>query len=282
VSDATSNQLAILPLTNGGQSFGTTVNISVNGAAGRDLYVRSDGSRAYVATATSATKPEMFIVNTDSNSGTYRQTLSSYDTSGMDPYGVTVVTSNKAIIVGNGGVEYQVVDIANDTITNCSNTLGDFNVNIKGVASVVEQDGDAYSYIITGDSANEFKIIQGGPGGQNAITGTYDSGIFDPGYQTAFNRYEATYSTPLNTSISFQFAVADPVSGSCGGANYVFVGPDGTSGTFYTTSIGAISTDDDNSGYENPGRCFRFRAYLTTTDSSATPILNDLRINYSP
>jgi hypothetical protein len=215
----------------------------------------------------------MFIINTDPASGTYKNILGSYDTSGMDPHGITVVTNNKAIIAGSGGIEYQVVDIANDTITNCSGSLGDLNVNVYGIASVVENDGDAYSYIITSDSGSEFKIIEGGPSGKVGKSGVFESAIFDPGYQTAFNRLSYDSSTPSGTTLKFQVAIADQVSGSCAGSSYVYRDVDPS---------GAIPLDDDGVGYENPGRCFRYKILFDSTSAGTTPVVYSVTVNLSP
>jgi type II secretory pathway pseudopilin PulG len=271
--DASSNQLVILPLAGNGRSFGSAVNISVNGQGAKDIYVKDDGTRAYLATATSATKPEVFIIDSDPASGTYKQTLGSYDTSGMDPYGIAVVTNNKAIVVGAGGVEYQVVDIAGDTITNCSGSLGDFNFNIWGVASVVEEDGDAYSYIITSDGSSEFKIIEGGPTGKVGKSGSFESAIFDAGVSTAFNRLFSTTTIPSGTTLDFQVAVADAVSGSCAAAAFVYQDVDPS---------GAIPMDNDGTGYENPGRCARYKILFNSNSVGTTPVVYDVTVNYSP
>ncbi len=243
----------------------------VNGQAAKDVFVNSTGTRAYLVTATSASQREFFIIDTATKTGN-RPTVGSYDTNGMDPKGVTLVTGNRAIVVGHSAEEYQTINIATES---APIRCGGLNIDsgINGLASVVEQDGDAYSYIITGDSSSELKIIAGGPGGQYASSGTYESAFFDPGYSTAFNRLDVTYTKPANTNITFQVAIADPVSGSCANANYVFVDPDST---------GAIPFNDDGVGYENPARCFKYRAYLSTSDFSSTPILEQVIVNYSP
>ena len=271
--DSVSNQLVILPLTNSGRSFGPAVNISVNGQGGRDIYVKDDGTRVYLATAASGSQPEFFIIDTDPASAKYKNILGSYDTSGMDPRGTTVTTNNKAIIVGIGGVTYQVVDIANDVITNCSGTLGNFNFNIYGIASIVEGDGDAYSYIITSDTTSEFKIIEGGPSGKVGKSGSFESAIFDAGYSTAFNRLSYAASVPSGTTLKFQVAVADPVGNSCTGSTYLYqdLGPSG-----------AIPLNDDGTAYQNPGRCFRYKILFDTTSSGSTPVVYSVMINYSP
>lgn len=272
-TNSTSSQLTIIPLTDSGRSLGTMVTVSVNGQAGSDIYVKDDASRAYLATSVSATQKELFIVDTNPSSPTYLQTLGNYDTSGMNPTGVTLVSNNKAIIVGIGGVEYQVVDVANDNISNCSGNLGDFNFDIRGVASVIEVDGDAYSYIITSDTASEFKIIEGGPSGQVGSSGVYESAIFDVGYPTAFNRLSYLATIPSETSLKFQVAVADPVSSSCDQAVYTYqdINPSG-----------AITFNNDGLDYENPAQCFRYKILFNTTTVGSTPVVYSVSINFSP
>lgn len=273
--DSTSNQLVIIPITDNGRSLGSQINISVSGQNGRDLYVKDDSTRAYLATADSSGQNEMFIIDVDSNSVTYKQVLASYDTLGMNPTGVTLVSNNKAIIVGSGGVEYQVVDVANDVISNCSNTLGDFNFNIRGIASVIEADGDAYSYIITDDnsSSGEFKIIEGGPSGQVGVSGVYESAIFDVGYSTAFNRLSYQILTPAGTTLKFQVAMADPVSGSCDQAIYTYQD---------LTPSGAIPFNNDDLDYENPAQCFRYKIFFNSTTVGSTPVVYSVTANFSP
>lgn len=250
-----------------------------SGSNGQDVFVNDTGTRAYLVTSANASGAEFYIVDTSTKSGS-RSILGTYDTSGMSPVSVTVVTGNKAIVVGSGGQEYQVVSIANEASpTSC----GGLNIDtgVQGVASVLETDGDAYSYIITGDSSAELKIIEGGPGGRYATSGTYTSAAFDAGWTTAFNRINFGATVPNQTSIQVQVAVADAVSGSCTNANYQYVGPDGTSSTFFTQS-GALALSDDSSGYENPGRCFKYKVYFSTSDSTATPVFQDVTVNYSP
>ncbi|OGK20150.1 hypothetical protein A3C23_01455 [Candidatus Roizmanbacteria bacterium RIFCSPHIGHO2_02_FULL_37_13b] len=258
----------------------------VNGESGKEVYVNATGTRAYLATGGSSSKPEFFIINTDvKTSG--RPNVGTYDANGMSPKGITIVTGNKAILVGNAGEEYQVIDITDETHpTRCGGLQ--INSGINGVSSVLETDGDAYSYLVTSDATAEFKIIEGGPGGQYATSGEFESSTFDPGTQTTyFNRLSANITRPSQTDIKIQVAVADAISGSCNGVTFSFVGPDKTSGSFFTTLdnttiVDAIPADDNSSGYENPGRCFRYKVFLNTNDLSQTPVFYDATVNYSP
>lgn len=281
-------QLQIIDISNPSSLSDASIigQASLPAQGGMALAVTTTGNRAYVATNTSSSQAELFIVDTTTKTGN-QPVISSYDTNGMNPRGIAIATANRVIVVGTAAEEYQVLNVVDEANpVRCGGMNIDTGVN--GVATVVEQDGDAWSYIITGDSSSEFKIIAGGPGGQSVASGTFTSSIFDvttvlgPGRQTAFNRIITTADTPSQTDVTFQVAAADQVSGSCDTANYVFVGPDGTSSSFFSSGTGIIPLDDDGSAFENPASCFRYRAYLTTNDFGSTPVLYEVSINYSP
>jgi type II secretory pathway pseudopilin PulG len=251
----------------------------VQGQSGRDVYVNTTGTRAYLVTAADPVLSEFFIIDVSSKTGD-RPTIGSYFSQGMSPKGVIVVPGNKAILVGTGGEEYQVLNIFNESLPiRCGGINIDSGIN--GIAAVLESDGDAYSYIITGDTTSEFKIIAGGPGGNYSNLGVFESSTFDPGFQTAFNHFDATSTVLSQTEIKYQLAVADAVSGSCSLANFVFVGPDGTPATYFTTG-GAVPTNDDGLGFENPGRCFRYKVFLSSQEPVYAPVFSDITVNYSP
>ncbi len=273
-------ELQIVQFNAAGTTLTITGSADVNGQAAYDVSVNSSGTRAYLATGVDASRSEFFIIDISSKSGA-RPTIGSYNANGMDPNAVAVVTGNKAVLVGSGAEEYQVIDIADEVNpVRCGGLQ--INAGINGLASVLEGDGDAYTYIITGDSADELKIIEGGPGGKYVASGNFISSTFDAGGEAAFNRFAANYSVPNQTTVGLQFAGADAASGSCTGVVFDFVGPDGTSATKYTTTSGSIPISNDGSGYENPARCFRYKVFLDTADSFATPTFSDVTVNYSP
>lgn len=246
---------------------------------GEDVVVNETNTRAFVATRGSSSSPELFIINIESKTGS-RPIIGTYDSSGMDPQGIVIVPGNKAIIVGLGAEEYQAVNILNESApVRCGGI--DVDAGINDVASILESDGDAYSYILTRDSTAELRIIAGGPGGQYSASGVYESATFDVGYSTAFNRFIPQQVLPPNTTLRYQISIVDPVAGSCSGANFTYVGPAGTEDSYYVGED-LIPFDDDSLGYENPGRCFRYRAYLETTDSASTPLFEEVVVNYSP
>lgn len=283
ISGNTSVEMQIIDLSNP-SNLTVINNLNLNSASAKDIYVNSDGTRAYIATGASASQREMFIVDVDPASGTYLSVMGTFDTNGMDPRGITVVPGNRLIIVGHGGEEYQVVRIENEgSPTYCEGENLDSGIN--SVASILESDGDAYSYIMTGDADTEFRVIEGGPGGAYASTGIFESATFTPGYQTANNRFSASFSEPSGTEIRFQVALTALSGGNCPSTgSYTFIGPDGTSASYFEPNSGdslafPLSTFGN---YTNPGQCFRYRAYMTTSNINSTPVLNDFTINYSP
>jgi kumamolisin len=90
-----------------------------------------------------------------------------------------------------------------------------------------------------------------------------------PGGTPHWTSLSWTATTPPGTTVKLQAAA----SGSAAGP-FSFVGPDGTSGTFFTTSPAALS------GALFSGRYFRYRAFLSTTVSTSTPALGDVTACY--
>lgn len=289
-TDATSNQFQIIDISNSSNptiinSPGFTLGTS---QAGVDVYVNtsiSNPDKAYFVTSYSSGKPNFFVIDISSKTAPHLPTgYIGYNTNGMSPKGLTAVTNNKVIIVGTGGIEYQVIDIStpsNPVVCGPGLTIA---TGVNGVSSVIQQNGDVFSYIITGDTGSELKIIEGGPGGSYVSTGTFISNTFDAGYSTAFNRFDVSVNRPNSTDVKFQAGVSPAVSGSCSGAAFNFVGPDSTSATFFTT---AVTTGVQRFSFSippniNPGRCFKYKAFFSTSDLTANPIFNDITVNYSP
>jgi len=98
--------------------------------------------------------------------------------------------------------------------------------------------------------------------------GIYTSKSFDTSQQSKFNYISWSASILTGTSVKFQIATNND------GTTWNFVGPDGTAGSYYTTSGQTVW-----SGH-NGNRYMKYKAYLSTTDSSKTPTLSDITINY--
>lgn len=120
----------------------------------------------------------------------------------------------------------------------------------------------------------ELKLLQ--TAGDYAPLGTLESSTFDTG--SAANFYEflsapASYPAEVGyPGVSFQIATRpnDPATTS-----WEYLGPDGTSATFYTATSTTISS------VHNGDRYLRYRATLTTASTSYTPTLSDVAFTFS-
>ncbi len=294
-TDATSNQFQIIDISNSSSptivnSPGLTLGTSQSGV---DVYVNtsiSNPDKAYFVTSYSSGKPNFFVIDISSKSAPHLPTgYVGYNTNGMSPKGLTAVTNNKVIVVGAGGEEYQAIDLSTDPLnpTRCGGLNIDTGIN--GIAYVIQANGDVFSYIITGDAGSEFKIIEGGPGGSYVPAGDFTSSTFDPGYSTAFNRFDVSVNRPNSTNIQFQVSVKQAAGTplTCSGVAFSasdFVGPNGTSSDKFQT---AITSGTQIFNYVvpfgiNPGQCFKYKAFLSTSDPTSDPIFYDITVNYSP
>ena len=276
-------QLQIIDVSNpANMSVKYTVNIGSD-LDGVNMFANTSGTFVYLVTTYASGKSNFYII--DVTDKTKQPVIhGSYSTNGMDPTGITAVSGNRVIIVGKGGQPYQVLNISNiDSPQYCMPQGFALSgiTEISAIASLVEPDGDAYSYILTNDTSNEFQIIQGGPGGQFAPYGLFESRTFDATVESMFNGITSTITTPPQTTLTYQVAIAHAINNSCDNVSFNFVGPDGTSNTSFG-STGTISASTDGIGYENPGRCFRYRASLNTSDITQAPVLSDVKLNYSP
>lgn len=278
-------------------------NINVNQPA-HDVFVTSgsSGSKAYLATNfASSSIPDFFVIDTASRNivgryNTYHPEAPYNDTASMNPNGVTVVSSNKIIIVGSGGKTYQVVDFSqgDNNLSRCGGLSTTYD--ILDVAGIVitgpPNTGDTWAYIITSDANAELRMIAGGPGegAGAATTGTFTSRAFVPGgtNSTAFNKFVVNYSQLSGTTLTFKVFVGS--DGVCNAPASAFVGPN-LNGTPYPTPTGSSNPKNvtytipfgTSGSYTNPGFCFKYQANFDSAgDTSRTPVLYNVTLNYSP
>ncbi len=282
-TDSTTSQLQIVNVATPSAMVVTkSVNLG-NNLAGVDLYVDTTQTYVYIVTTYSSGSNDFFVVNAATGG-----IVGSYSTNGMNPKGITVVPRNRAIIVGSGGTYlYQVFDTTfPDKAVTCGGMTPAGVTSVNAVASVMQPNGKVFSYILTNNASAEFQVVLGGPGsGQFSSSGSYTSAPLQLSAPSTFNHIYADVSQPAQTSIGIQVAVAHSVSGSCAAASYTFIGPDGTAGSFFTPVNGVISAQIPFTGsgsYVNPGDCFEYIATFSSNDSTLTPILYDMTINYSP
>jgi len=112
--------------------------------------------------------------------------------------------------------------------------------------------------------------------GTYSANGTLTSSIFDTGSVTNF--HDLTWipgSQPAETGVdSLKFQVATSLLNNAS-TTWNFVGPDGTNGTFFTTS------GEPFSEIHNGHQFLRYRAYFSTEDTSYTPSLSDVSFTFS-
>lgn len=291
-TDSTTYQFEIINITDSSNPyFAGKLNLGT-GQSGIDVYVNtsiSNPNKAYLATNYLTGKKNFYVVDITNISSPNINGQGSYDTSGMSPTGITIVTANIGIIVGNGGTnQYQVVRL--DSMTNCAGLQYPTGIGIQGVASVLQSDGYAYSYIITNDANSELKIILGG--GQSGTTfsssGIYTSQVFNAGFNTAFNRFSGhAYIPSANTVLEMQVAVSN-TNASCATGNFTYVGPDpeNPTGSRYVLNnglfTGVIPYKIVAPYYTNPGQYFCYKLFFNTSDTNESPIFYDFSLNYSP
>lgn len=106
-------------------------------------------------------------------------------------------------------------------------------------------------------------------GGVYQSSGTLESSTFDTGATSDFTILTWEPSSQFaGTSLSFQIATNND------NATWDYIGPDGTSGTFYTIPGTSFHSSHDGDRY------IRYKAYLATTDTSVTPVLSNINLNY--
>lgn len=268
-------ELAIISASNP-TNLSITSKTSVNNQQVYDMYVSNDGNRVYFGTNESSYEDELFILDTTNKNST-SSVIASFDTGGTTVRGIAVIPEDNILIyVGTGGEEYTVLDITNETNpTRC----GGFNVNsgIYDIDSLNDLDNNAFSYIITGDSNSEFKILRGGQGiggvsgyGYPSF-GTYTSEIFDTTYANAgLSILSWDELLPVGSDIRFQLRSSD----NSNMAGSVWIGPDGTSSTYYTDHLGSLVN-----AATNGGRYIQYKAFLTG-DTTSTPSLELVDLYY--
>jgi type II secretory pathway pseudopilin PulG len=270
-------ELEIVDLTNP-SSMKSVGSIDLNNAAAKTVYVNTTGTRAYIGTGAQSYQAEFFIVDVSSKTGN-KYPFSSYETSGMSPVDITAPDDSKrAIVVGTGGtLQYQVISLENENApVRCGGlTLAN---GANAVFSMIETNGNAYSYIVTSDTSSELKVIKGGPGGGNGQgigyneTAQFTSRVFDSTSTTSqYYTIEWQASVPANTLLRFQLRSGTTTNLSAES----WIGPDGTSATFFTSSQASVIPS-----VLSGKRYIQYRAYFASSDQINTAVLNQLEMSY--
>ena len=270
-------EMAILNISNPSSMTISSQN-NVNNQQVLDIFVSPDGTRTYFGTDSSS-EDEFWILDTTLKSPNNRPILGHYNTNGMSVKGLAVVPEDKRVIlVGSGGEEYQVVSVIDEAHPSRCGGM-QINTGIYDVDSVADIEDNSFSYIVTADSAKEFKIMRGGPGeggdanGYGYISeGNFTSQVLDSGSASSKYFYLDWKGTvPSGTTLNFQVRSSNLEDLS----DATWIGPDGTSATFFTLKTSILPTSLNNKRY------FQYKAYMKTdTQKIGTPTLESVQINY--
>ncbi len=99
-------------------------------------------------------------------------------------------------------------------------------------------------------------------------SGNMISASYNTGTNADFGTISWTAVTPPGTSVKFQIAA------NTDNAAWLFTGPDGTAGTYYTSGA-AVWSGLDGSRY------VKYKAFLGTSNIGITPVLHDVTITYT-
>ncbi|HKQ51821.1 MAG TPA: MBG domain-containing protein, partial [Pyrinomonadaceae bacterium] len=88
------------------------------------------------------------------------------------------------------------------------------------------------------------------------------------GFTANWGAFSWTATTPANTTLKFQAAASNSANGP-----FTYVGPDGTASTFFTSG--------NSLSQFNGKRYLRYKAFFTSTNSAATPTINDVTVCFT-
>lgn len=173
---------------------------------------------------------------------------------------------NANVNLKNSGLGFDSTKITGGSIWNSNDwTGGDGQINLSDPTKYFSSDSVSTNII------PEALRLQSYDNGHTYVSnGSLISSTFDTGTnQTTFTTLDwKPTSQTASTSIKFQIATSNDAATT----TWNFVGPDGTSATFYNTPQTTINSA--------PARYVRYKAYLSTTDTSKTPVLTSVDINY--
>lgn len=147
---------------------------------------------------------------------------------------------------------------------------GSGQLNIGDYTRYSSSDGN----IDTGSPSGELKLANSL--GNYALSGQITSSIFDTGTSSNWSRVDVSPSDqPVETgpnSVRYQIATSPDNTAT---TTWNFLGPDGTSGSFYTIADNSINP------IHNGNRYVRYKLFLSTEDGAYTPNISDFAISFS-
>lgn len=189
------------------------------------------------------------------------QSISELTQFSLSNIGDIYIADNKAFFVDlTSGTGLYIYDISTPS---SPSSIGNHAVGANAFAVFVN---GSYAYVLNQSNSRELIVVNGG-GTNNVTYGEFISQTFDTGNGlTTIQSVSWNADLPANTQIAFQIGV-----NSLGYA-FEYVGPDGTPGTYFTsTGSYPLSASD--------GQYIRVKAILTG-DGTSTPTVEDIRLTY--
>ncbi|MDP4008575.1 MAG: hypothetical protein Q8P68_05285 [Candidatus Peregrinibacteria bacterium] len=225
------------------------------------------GTVAYIIRDGSGVNDEFFALDVSDPTGTITL-LGSVDTGSADMRDLYTEGDRAYIATGaQGNEELTIIDLTTYTIEATIDLLGSYNTGAIWFQG-------AYIYVGSDDNTHTLQVVYAGgvpsgPGTQYAQWGTFISQAFDSGSDSTI--YTDILWTQSGTgTIKFQLRSANSEE-SLSDADWI--GPDGTTATYYTTS-GTIINAASNK------RWIQLQA-LFLGDGTTTPILENITIPYA-
>lgn len=158
-----------------------------------------------------------------------------------------------------------IINTSNNTLTGWI----DFHDSENSKSQSIAMKG-SYIYVGSTNSTETLQVVRGNESVSYTATGIFTSAPFDTGFTNTV--YDSLSWTQAGAgTVKFQIRTADTDANF---ASATWVGPDGTSATYYTTSGTAIVTAPGASK-----RWIQYQVELSGGDS-ATPIINDVSITH--
>ncbi len=215
----------------------------------------------------------------------------------------TTLTHTPCRVRDGGALAYDGSDYIYALRGNCSKTFWRYDISDNSWISrantphkvngggALACDGSSYIYALRGNDTKTFwrydisanswtsrantpdevdwggALTMGGVSYQSS--GTLTSSAHDTGSSANFGAISWSDTSPAATTVEFQIATNSDNS------TWNFRGPDGGAGTYYTSGGSGIWTGHDGDRY------IKYKAFLSTTDTSQTPSLHDVSITYT-
>ncbi|MBP9732308.1 MAG: fibronectin type III domain-containing protein [Candidatus Magasanikbacteria bacterium] len=274
--DATNNEILILTGNNGHTvsryQIASSTMIDYTGApndpgfiTGAAMVKNNDNNTVYAISG----QNYAWLERLNFNSGTWagRQTSSTPTSGNVVGYMLHKPGENRIYTTFGGTSFYYLRPQQGDWMF--TTTTKPIPGTIGAGATMIRHSNDEI-YVLAGGGSSAIYRFAINAGTQYTTTGTLTSATIDLKYATSTRISWSSSAHGQTGSDPVKFQVA----ANTDNATWSYVGPDGTSGTYFTSSNTALP------GSLNGKRYYRYRAYLTTANTSFTPTLSSVSFTY--